>query len=91
MAERGGLDVSDGGALDRARHALSSVESAALAGLAAATLMTSSVYLIERQPGVGTAGRDLSWYGDPGNRFTVEFGAGNGRDSAWLRSCGSWR
>ena len=40
----------------------------------AATLMTASIYLIERQPGVGTASRDLSWYGDPGNRFTVELG-----------------
>lgn len=74
MAERGGLDGSDRGALNRARQALSSEKAAALEGLTAATLMTSSIYLIERQPGVGTASRDLSWYGDPGNRFTVELG-----------------
>lgn len=41
-------------------------------------LMTMSIYLIESQPGVGTAvdtaSRDLSWYGDPSNRLTVEFG-----------------
>jgi hypothetical protein len=74
MAERGGLDGSDRGALNRARQALSSEKAAALEGLTAATLMTSSIYLIERQPGVGTASRDLSWYGDSGNRFTVELG-----------------
>ena len=74
MAEGGGLGGSDLGALDRARQALSFVQSGALEGLAAAVLMTLSIYLIERQPGVGTASRDLSWYGDPGNRFTVELG-----------------
>ncbi|QEO14539.1 hypothetical protein FLP10_08995 [Agromyces intestinalis] len=41
-------------------------------------LMTASIYFIESQPGVGTAvdtaTSDLSWYGDPGNRATVEFG-----------------
>lgn len=74
MAEGGGSDGSDLGALGRARQALSFVQSGALEGLAAATLMTLSIYLIERQPGVGTASRDLSWYGDPGNRSTVELG-----------------
>ncbi|NEN07706.1 hypothetical protein G3T36_17765 [Diaminobutyricibacter tongyongensis] len=47
---------------------------AALEGLAAALLMTASIYLIERQPGVGTARPDLSWYGDPRNRALVEIG-----------------
>ena len=74
MAEGRGLDGSDRGVLDRARQALSFVQSGALEGLAAATLMTLSIYLIERQPGVGSASPDLSWYGDPGNRSTVELG-----------------
>lgn len=40
--------------------------------------MMVSIYLIESQPGVGTAvgatSPDLSWYGDPDNRATVELG-----------------
>lgn len=60
-------------ALGRARQSLSHV-GAALEGLAAAALMTASMYLIERQPGVGTAGPDLSWHGDARNRSLVEFG-----------------
>ncbi|QTV80817.1 hypothetical protein [Microbacterium sp. NIBRBAC000506063] len=51
---------------------------ASLEGLAAAFLMMASIYLIESQPGVGTAvgaaSPDLSWYGDSDNRATVEFG-----------------
>lgn len=78
MAEGGGLDERDRGALGRARRALSSVDSAALEGLAAATLMMMSIYLIESQPGVGDASRDLSWYGDPDNRFKVESGLSMG-------------
>jgi hypothetical protein len=74
MAERGGLDGSDRGALARARHALTSEKAAALERLTAATMMTLSIYMIERQPGVGTARQDLSWYGDPDNRRTVELG-----------------
>lgn len=65
------------GAFGKARQALSHV-GASLEGLAAAFLMTASISLIERQPGVGTAvdtaDRDLSWYADQGNRSTVEFG-----------------
>jgi hypothetical protein len=74
MADRGGLGGSVRGALDRARHVLTSEEWAGIEGLAAAILMALSIYLIERQPGVGTASRDLSWYGDPDNRFWVELG-----------------
>lgn len=74
MAERGGLRGSARGARGRARQALSSEKAAALEGLTAATLMTSAIYLLERQPGVGAASRDLSWYGDPDNRLTVELG-----------------
>lgn len=76
MAEGHGLAGSRSGAFGRARRALSSVYSVsvALEGLTAAALMTASIYLIERQPGVGTTSGDLSWYADPGNRSTVELG-----------------
>lgn len=75
MAKRGKLDGTYRGALGTARRAQSFVDStAAVEGLAAATLMMLSIYLIERQPGVGDASRDLSWYGDPDNRSMVELG-----------------
>lgn len=85
MAEERGSDGSRlRGAFGKARQVLSQVRAslegvgASLEGLAAAVLMTASIYFIESQPGVGTAvgtaSRDLSWYGDPGNRATVEFG-----------------
>ncbi len=74
MAEGDGSDRRDRGVLDRARQALSFVQSGALEGLAAAILMTVSISLIERQPGVGAGSGDLSWYGDPDNRSTVVLG-----------------
>lgn len=73
MAEGRGLGGSRLGGFVRALRALSH-KVAALEGLAAALLMTASIYLIERQPGVGTARPDLSWYGDPRNRALVEIG-----------------
>ncbi len=60
--------------LDALRRALQSVESAALAGLGAAVLLSVAVLLLERQPGVGSSGDDLAWYADSGNRFTVFLG-----------------
>ena len=57
------------------RSALSSVESAALAGLGAAAALTLSVYLLGRQPGVRSSNTaNLAWYADSGNRFTVFVG-----------------
>ncbi len=67
MAKRGKLE-SYGGAFDRARPRL-----AALDGLLAAAAMMFSIFLIERQPGMGDA-TDLSWYGDPVNRTLVRAG-----------------
>ena len=61
-------------ALERVRLALSSVESAALAGLGAAVLLTVAVYLLGRQPGVRSSSEDLAWYSDAGNRATVLLG-----------------
>jgi hypothetical protein len=60
--------------IDGVRRALSSVEAAALAGLGAAVLLSLSVYLLRRQPGVGGSSKDLNWYADSGNRFTVFLG-----------------
>ena len=60
--------------LDRVRQAFSSVEAAALAGVGAAVLLSLSVYLIGRQPGVGSSSANLAWYADSGNRFTVLLG-----------------
>jgi len=60
--------------VDGVRRALSSVESAALSGLAAAVLLSLSVYLLGRQPGVRSSTEDLAWYTDSGNRFTVFLG-----------------
>jgi hypothetical protein len=54
--------------VDRLRRAFSSAEAAALSGLAAAGLLSLSVYLIGRQPGVRSATEDLAWYADAGNR-----------------------
>ena len=48
--------------VEAVRRALSSVEAAALAGLGAAVLLTLSVYLLGRQPGVGGSAEDLEWY-----------------------------
>jgi len=59
---------------DGIRRALSSVEAAALAGIAAAVLLSVSAYLLARQPGVRTAATDPSWYADDGNRSTVMVG-----------------
>jgi hypothetical protein len=60
--------------VDRVRSALSSVESAALAGVGSAVLLSLSVYLLGRQPGVRSSSDDLTWYADSGNRFTVLLG-----------------
>jgi hypothetical protein len=60
--------------VDRVRHALSSVESAALAGVGSAVLLSLAVYLLGRQPGVRSSSDDLTWYADSGNRFTVLLG-----------------
>ena len=60
--------------IDGVRRSLSSVESAALSGLAAAALLSISVYLLSRQPGVRSSSDDLAWYADSGNRFTVLVG-----------------
>ena len=56
------------------RRALSSGEAAALAGLGAAVLLSLSVVLLQRQPGVGSSTENLAWYADSGNRFTVFLG-----------------
>ena len=50
------------------------MESAALSGVAAAGLLSLSVYLLGRQPGVRSSAEDLTWYADAGNRFTVFVG-----------------
>ena len=60
--------------IDGVRRSLSSVESAALSGLVAAALLSISVYLLSRQPGVRSSSDDLAWYADSGNRFTVLVG-----------------
>src|SRR4051812_44436356 len=60
--------------VDRVRRALSSVESAALSGFGAAVLLSVAVYLLQRQPGVGSSSDDLRWYADSANRFTVFLG-----------------
>lgn len=60
--------------VDGVRRALSSVESAALSGAGAAALLSLSVYLLGRQPGVRSSAEDLTWYADSGNRFTVFVG-----------------
>jgi hypothetical protein len=60
--------------IDGVRRALTSVEAAALSGLAAAVLLSLSVYLLARQPGVGPGSADLSWYADPDHRFIVFVG-----------------
>jgi hypothetical protein len=60
--------------VDVVRRAFASVEAAALAGVGAAVLLSLSVYLIGRQPGVGSSSKDLRWYADSGNRFTVLLG-----------------
>ena len=53
------------------RHALTSADGAALAGAAAAVLLSVSAYLLGRQPGVRSPSQDRQWYADSGNRFTV--------------------
>jgi hypothetical protein len=69
------LDASGRAAtLARLRAALSSVEAAALAGVAAAVLLSLSAYLLERQPGVGSAVSDPTWYADDSHRLTVMVG-----------------
>jgi hypothetical protein len=60
--------------LDDARRAFSSVEAAALAGVGAAVLLSLSVYLISRQPGVVSSTPNLAWYADSGNRASVLLG-----------------
>jgi hypothetical protein len=60
--------------VDRVRGALSSVESAALSGVGAAALLSIAVYLLQRQPGVGSSSDDLQWYADSTHRFTVFVG-----------------
>lgn len=60
--------------VDGVRRALSSVESAALSGLGAAALLSLSVYLLGRQPGVRSSTENLTWYADAGNRSTVFLG-----------------
>lgn len=60
--------------VDGVRRALSSAESAALSGLAAAVLISLSVYLLGRQPGVRSSTEDLSWYADGTHRLTVFVG-----------------
>jgi len=60
--------------VDRVRRALSSVEAAALSGVGAAASLSLAVYLLRRQPGVGSSGAELRWYADSGNRLTVLIG-----------------
>ena len=50
------------------------MESAALSGVGSAALLSLSVYLLGRQPGVRSSTEDLTWYADAGNRFTVFLG-----------------
>jgi hypothetical protein len=50
------------------------VESAALAGVGSALLLSLSVYLLGRQPGVGSTSDDPTWYADSGNQFAVLLG-----------------
>jgi hypothetical protein len=59
---------------DGVRRTASSVESAALAGVASAALLSVAVSLLGRQPGVRSATEDLSWYADDGNRLTILVG-----------------
>jgi hypothetical protein len=60
--------------IEGARRAVSSVEAAALAGLGSAVLLSLSVFLLGRQPGVRSSTQNLAWYADSGNRFTVLLG-----------------
>jgi hypothetical protein len=50
------------------------VEAAAFSGIGAAVLLSLSVYLLARQPGVGSSTADLGWYANSDNRFTVFVG-----------------
>jgi len=45
--------------MERLRRAVASAEAAALAGVAAALLLTTSVWLLSRQPGVVSSNPDL--------------------------------
>ena len=73
-AHHNGHSVGVSVTVDGVRSALSSVESAALSGVGAAALLSLSVYLLGRQPGVRSSAEDLTWYADSGNRFTVFVG-----------------
>jgi len=61
-------------AAEGVRRALSSVEAAALSGLGAAVSLSVAVFLLGRQPGVGSAADDPTWYADTGHRVTVFVG-----------------
>jgi hypothetical protein len=77
IAPEGGAGVSNQtqrATIDALRQNVSSVEAAALSGIGAALLLSVSVYLLERQPGVGSSGDDLAWYRDSSNRLTVFIG-----------------
>jgi len=75
-------------------RALSSVEAAALSGTGAAVLLTLAVVLLTRQPGVGSSSKDLAWYMDSDNRFTVLLGlnlaAFGGSSASRVRSPARW-
>ena len=60
--------------IDGVRRSLSSVEAAALSGIGAAVLLSLSVYLLDRQPGVGSSPDDLQWYADSDHRTLVFVG-----------------
>src|SRR5262245_26604934 len=60
--------------VEAVRRVASSVESAALAGVASAALLSLSVFLLGRQPGVRSSSEDLAWYADRGNRLVTLVG-----------------
>jgi hypothetical protein len=60
--------------IERARERIVSAEAAALAGTAAAILLSLSAYLLARQPGVLSSSTDRQWYTDATNRTWVLVG-----------------
>jgi hypothetical protein len=60
---------------DHIRRWMSSMEAAALAGAVAAALMSVSIHLLRRQPGLNSSDAELiAWFGNEGNRRAVVIG-----------------
>ena len=65
-------DASTGERFARARRAVTSVEAAAVTGIAAAIQISLSTYLLQAQPSANASSSTLtSWYADAGNRDQV--------------------